>query len=170
MRRYSRRQSVSTGAAMLISFAYAVIALKTLHVLAVVLWVGGMAFAHFFLRPAVAALEPPARMALMLDVLGRFFAAVLVAVLVVLASGLTLIGITHAGGGRMPWPWTVMTALGLVMVAIFGHIRFALYPRLRRAVAAKDWAAGGLTLAAIRRWVGVNLVLGVAILVVVGFN
>jgi uncharacterized membrane protein len=26
-----------------------------------VLWVGGMAFAHFFLRPAVQALDPPQR-------------------------------------------------------------------------------------------------------------
>lgn len=151
------------------SFAYAAIALKTLHVLAVVLWVGGMVFAHFFLRPAVAALEPPQRVALMHDVLGRFFAAVLVAVVVVLASGLSLIGIAHAGGGHMPWPWTVMTVLGVVMVAIFGHIRFALYPRLRRAVAARDWPAGGAALAKIRTWVGVNLALGVTILVVVGF-
>ena len=36
--------------------------LKALHVLAVVLWVGGMAFAHFFLRPALATLEPPQRL------------------------------------------------------------------------------------------------------------
>ncbi|EFK95682.1 membrane protein [sediment metagenome] len=39
--------------------------LKALHVLAVVLWVGGMAFAHFFLRPALATLEPPHRLRLM---------------------------------------------------------------------------------------------------------
>jgi hypothetical protein len=36
--------------------------LKTLHVLAVGLWVGGMAFAHFFLRPALGTLEPPQRL------------------------------------------------------------------------------------------------------------
>ncbi len=154
---------------MLISFAYAAIALKTLHVLAVVLWIGGMAFAHFFLRPAVAALEPPVRVALMHDVLGRFFAAVLVVVVVVLASGLALIGMAHGAGGHMPWTWTAMTVLGLVMMAIFGHIRFALYKRLRRAVAAKDWPAGATALAAIRTWVGVNLAIGVAIIVIVGF-
>ncbi len=141
-------------------------ALKTLHVLAIVVWVGGMAFAHFFLRPAVAALEPPARVALMHDVLGRFFAAVLAVVVIVLASGLAMIGIT----GGMPWTWTAMTVLGLVMVAIFGHIRFALYRRLRRAVAAKDWPAGGAALAKIRTWVGVNLAIGVAIVVLVGFG
>ena len=33
--------------------------LKTLHVLAIVVWVGGMVFAHFFLRPAVAQLAGP---------------------------------------------------------------------------------------------------------------
>jgi uncharacterized membrane protein len=154
---------------MLISFAYAAIALKTLHVLAVVLWIGGMAFAHFFLRPAVAALEPPVRVALMHDVLGRFFAAVLGVVVVVLASGLALIGMAHGAGGHMPWTWTAMTVLGLAMMAIFGHIRFALYKRLRRAVAAKDWPAGGAALAAIRTWVGVNLAIGVAIIVIVGF-
>ncbi len=146
-------------------------ALKTLHVLAIVVWIGGMVFAHFFLRPAVAALEPPARVALMHDVLGRFFAAVLAVVVVVLASGLAMIGLVHAGGGgAMPWTWTAMTVLGLVMMAIFGHIRFALYRRLQRAVAAKDWPAGGAALARIRTWVGVNLAIGVAIVVVVGLG
>ena len=38
-------------------------ALKTLHVLAIVVWIGGMVFAHFFLRPAAARLEPPVRCA-----------------------------------------------------------------------------------------------------------
>ena len=51
------------------------------HLVGVVVWVGGMVFAHFFLRPAVAALEPAVRLRLMHDVLGRFFRAVLVAAL-----------------------------------------------------------------------------------------
>jgi uncharacterized membrane protein len=49
------------------------------------------------------------------------------------------------------------------MMAIFGHIRFALYKRLAAAVAASDWPAGGRAMAGIRRWVGVNLLLGIAI-------
>lgn len=144
--------------------------LKTLHLLAVVVWVGGMVFAHFFLRPAVAALEPPQRLRLMHDVLGRFFAAVLAVVVLVLASGLALVGLAHAAGATMPWSWTAMTALGLLMTAIFGHIRFALYRRLRQAVAAGDWPRGGAAMAQIRRWVGVNLVIGVAIVVIVGMG
>jgi uncharacterized membrane protein len=52
------------------------------------------------------------------------------------------------------------------MVAIFMHVRFALYPRLARAVDAADWPAGGLALAAIRRWVAANLAIGVVIVLV----
>lgn len=146
--------------------------LKAVHVLAVVLWVGGMAFAHFFLRPALATLEPPQRLRLMHAVLGRFFAAVLVAVGLVLGSGLWMVGRVARqvvqGGGAFTWPldWVLMTALGLLMMAIFGHIRFVLYRRFVTAVTAQDWPAGAAELAQIRRWVGVNLVLGVVVIVV----
>ena len=147
-------------------------ALKTLHVLAIVLWIGGMFFAHFFLRPAVAALDPPVRLKLMHDVLGRFFKAVLVASLLALGTGVWMLGrvakqaVQSGGSFQMPLSWTVMAVLGVLMVAIFMHIRFALYKRLSRAVTAGDWPAGGTAMAQIRLWVAVNLGLGVLIVVV----
>jgi uncharacterized membrane protein len=146
--------------------------LKLLHVLAIVVWIGGMAFAHFFLRPAAQQLEAPQRVRLMHDTLQRFFSAVLVSVVVVLASGLWMIGrvakeTVQAGlDFAMPLDWTIMAALGIAMMAIFGHIRFALFKRLRRAVADSDWTAGGAALASIRTWVGINLAIGVAIIVI----
>ena len=146
--------------------------LKTIHVLSIIVWVGGMAFAHLFLRPAVAQLEPAVRLRLMHDVLGRFFKAVLVASLLALASGLWMLGrvakqVVQSGGSfDMPLAWTVMTVLGLAMVAIFMHIRFALYKRLGRAVAASEWGAAGAALAQTRKWVLVNLCLGVLVVVV----
>ena len=146
--------------------------LKLLHILAIVVWIGGMVFAQFFLRPAAMQLEPPQRIRLMHSALQRFFAAVLVAIGVVLASGLWMIGrvakeTVQAGlGFNMPLDWTLMATLGLVMMGIFGHIRFALFKRLSAAVAASDWPAGGAALASIRTWVGVNLAIGVVIIVV----
>ncbi len=143
--------------------------LKLTHLLAAIVWIGGMAFAHFFLRPAAArSLEPPARVALMQAVLQRFFGAVAVAAAAMLATGLWMIGrtargVAQAGGSfAMPLSWTLMATLGLAMIAIFGHIRFALYPRLRAATAQRDWPAGAAALASIRTWVGVNLALGTA--------
>jgi uncharacterized membrane protein len=146
--------------------------LKTLHVLSIIVWVGGMVFAHFFLRPAAARLDPPVRLRLMHDVLGRFFQAVLVVALLTLASGVWMIGrvarqVVQSGGSfQMPLAWTVMAVLGVAMVAIFLHIRFALYRRLDRAVAASDWPAGGAAMAQVRRWVAVNLGLGAVVLLV----
>lgn len=147
--------------------------LKTVHLLAVVLWVGGMLFAHFFLRPALAVLEPPQRLKLMREVLRRFFAAVLGASLLVLASGLWMIGrVARAavqGGGSFAWPldWIVMTALGVLMLAIFGHIRFVLYRRFVVALDGGDAPAAAAALARIRTWVGTNLAIGLALIVFV---
>ena len=146
--------------------------LKTLHVLATVLWVGGMMFAHFFLRPALAQLDPPQRLRLMHEVLRRFFAAVGVAALLTLATGLWMIGrvakqaVQSGGSFAMPLDWTVMAVLGVLMVAIFGHIRFVLFKRFAVAVTALDWPAGGVALAKLRTWVAVNLALGVTVIVV----
>lgn len=145
--------------------------LKLLHVLSIVVWVGGMVFAHFFLRPAAMQLPPPQRVPLMHGVLQRFFMAVSVAIVIVLVTGLWMIGrvakeTVQAGlAFNMPLDWTLMAALGLLMMAIFAHIRFALYKRLGKAVAAQDWPAGGAALASIRTWVGVNLAIGVLIVV-----
>ena len=144
--------------------------LKTVHVLSVILWIGGMVFAHFFLRPAVAQLEVPVRLKLMHDVLGRFFQTVLVASLLTLASGVWMLGrvakqaVQSGGNFEMPLAWTVMAVLGVAMVAVFMHIRFVLFKRLGRAVATSDWAAGGAALARIRSWVSINLGLGVLVL------
>lgn len=146
--------------------------LKTLHLLSIVVWIGGMAFAQFFLRPAVAQLEAPVRLRLMHDVLGRFFQAVLAASLLTLVSGVWMLGrvakqVVQSGGNfEMPLAWTLMAVLGIAMVAIFMHIRFVLYKRFSLRVAATDWAAAGATLATIRNWVSVNLGLGVVVLLV----
>ena len=146
--------------------------LKTLHLLSIIVWIGGMVFAHFFLRPAVAPLEAPLRLRLMHDVLGRFFRAVLAASLLTLASGVWMLGrvarqVVQSGGSfEMPLGWTIMAVLGVAMVAIFMYIRFVLYKKLGRAVAASEWAAGGAALAQIRTLVSINLGLGVLVLLV----
>ena len=139
--------------------------LKLTHIVSILVWVGGMVFAHFFLRPAVSALPSAERLRLMHDVLGRFFKAVLVLSTWVVVSGLWMIALARAGATpdapfRMPLSWTVMATLGVVMWLIFGHIRFALYKRLSAAVTAAEWPGAEAALASIRGWVTVNMALG----------
>lgn len=145
--------------------------LKLVHVLSIIVWIGGMAFAHFFLRPAVSSLEPSVRLTLMHGVLQRFFKAVTIMSLLTLFTGLWMIGnvakATVQGGGQfsMPLDWTVMAVLGTLMVLIFGHIRFALFGRFAKAVVASDWPAAGKAMDTLRQWVFVNLVIGLVIVV-----
>lgn len=133
------------------------------HLLSAVVWVGGMVFAHFALRPAaVQVLQPPQRLPLLASALGRFFRIVAVAVVLLVASGLTLMA--HVGFARAPVGWHVMLATGLVMAAVFVVIHAGLYPRLRDAVASQQWPVAAPVLDRIRRLVFFNLCLGVVTL------
>ncbi len=153
-------------------------ALKTLHLLSLIVWVGGMVFMLFFLRPVVDRMAPPQKLSLLRDVLQRFFGAVLGAIVVALVSGLWMM-MLYAGAAQtptgervpMPWTWMLMATLGILMMAIFGHIRFVLYPRLHRAVQEQAWTSGAAAMASIRVWVRANLSLGLLIvLCVVGLS
>jgi uncharacterized membrane protein len=135
--------------------------LHFLHLAAVILWIGGMFFAHFCLRPVVAAqLPPPQRLPLMSAVLGRFFAAVALAVIVILLSGLAML--LAVGMAQAPMSWHLMLASGLLMAFIFAVIYLRHYPRLRAAVTAGDWPLAGASLNSIRLLVATNLALGTA--------
>jgi uncharacterized membrane protein len=133
-----------------------------LHLVAVVVWVGGMFLMHFAVRPACAELlDPPKRLAVLADILRRFFRWVAASVLVVLATGVA--GILVAGGFGVAHPSVhMMFGVGLVMVVIFAHIRLMLFPRLQAAVVAADWPAAAGMLAMVRKEVAINLVLGIA--------
>lgn len=135
-----------------------------LHIAAVVLWVGGMAFAHTCMRPSALALPPPQRLPLMAGALGRFFAQVLVALAVLWASGLAMM--VQAGFSASPAAWHAMMGIALLMTLVFLDIRFRRWPRLRDAVARGDWPAGAAALDGIRRLVSLNLVLGVVTIAV----
>ena len=131
------------------------------HLVGVAVWIGGMFVMHFAVRPAAAGLlPPPQRLPLLATALGRFFFWVSIAIAVILASGIGLI-IGAGGFANAHVSVHVMVAIGLAMMAIFLHIRFAPFPRLQRAVAASDLPAAAASLDTIRRLVVTNLVLGV---------
>ena len=132
-----------------------------LHVIAVVIWVGGMFFAYMFLRPVAAAqLEPPVRLNLWAGVFSNFFPWVWVCVAVVLLTGLWMIFAVFGGMGKVGLYVHAMLGLGILMMLIFTHVYFAPFKRLKRAVAAKDWPAGGKALSQIRVLVGINTTIG----------
>ena len=132
-----------------------------LHVIAVVIWVGGMFFAYMFLRPVAAAqLEPPARLTLWAGVFSNFFPWVWTSIVAILATGFWMIFAVYGGMAAVGLYVHAMLGLGIVMMLIFFHVYFAPFTRLKRAVAAEDWPAGGKALSQIRVLVGINTTIG----------
>ena len=141
--------------------------LYTLHVLAALVWVGGMFFAWMVLRPAaVKALLGPARLTLWADVFPRFFVWVWVAVVLLPISGTGLMHLRFNGFETAPRYVQVMMGLYVVMTALFIRIQALQLPLLRQAVQAEDWAAGAATLGSIRRLVGINLLVGLSLVAI----
>jgi uncharacterized membrane protein len=132
--------------------------LVLLHLAAAIFWMGGMAFVALALRPALGTLQPAQRLPLMVQVLRRFFAIVAASIAVLLLTGVPLL--LQAPAGEAPRGWHVMAGLGVVMMLVFGHIFFAPWRRVQRAVAAQDWPEGGKRLNQIALLVKVNLGLG----------
>src|SRR5271165_1941050 len=145
--------------------AIATVAL-TLHALSAVVWVGGMFFAHQVLRPAVAALEPGPRLALWTRALGRFFAWVIAAIVLLLLTGYATVFAVYGGFAGIRLHIQLMQGIGVVMVLLFFHLYFAPWRRLQAAVARQDWAEGGRQLGQIRTVVTINLVLGLIVVAI----
>jgi uncharacterized membrane protein len=138
-----------------------------LHLLAVVVWVGGMFFAYMVLRPVAASqLDPPVRLTLWAGVFGRFFPWVFASIAVILATGLWMVLAVFGGFAASGLYINLMFGLGLVMMLIFLHVYFAPYRRLRIAVEQADWPAGGKQLAQIRVMVGINTLLGLLVVAI----
>ena len=133
------------------------VALKIVHVLSVVLWVGGMFFAYVVLRPSLAVLEPAERVALHTAVFRRFFLIVWHAMPLSILTGLAMLFGIYGGMAGVPWPIHAMLTLGLAMGAIFLAIFFGPYKQFRTA---EDRPTKVAALDGIRKMIGLNLVLG----------
>ena len=131
-----------------------------LHSLAAVIWVGGMFFALVVLRPAALQLQPSPRLDLWIRVFGAFFAWVIAAIVVLLASGYALVFGVFGGFRHVGLHVHIMQAIGIIMMLLFFHLYFAPWRRLQAAVARQDLPQAARQLNQIRWIVTANLVLG----------
>ncbi len=137
------------------------------HLLAAVIWVGGMFFAYNALRPAAAqVLEPPLRLELWIQVFRRFFVWVWLSIVLLLASGYWMLFSYFGGFAGAGLHIHIMHGGGILMVMIYSHVFFAPYRRLRHAVIVQDYPLAGAQLNQIRKLVGLNTLIGLLVIVV----
>ena len=142
--------------------------MKFLHIAAAITWLGGVGFMLFALRPAVSEqLAPAQRVPLVAQVLRRFFALVWPAIGFLLVTGVVML--LKTGMKNAPLGWHAMAGIGLLMFALFGHLYFGPFRRLKQAVAASDWPEGGKRAGQIATLAQVNLALGALAIAAVVF-
>lgn len=135
------------------------------HLLGIVVWVGGMAYTLLILRPSLGLLDATPRMNVHLQTMRRFFRMVWHVMPIVLVSGWLMIVFREGGFPNAPWFVNLMQGIGIIMAAVFAWMFLVPYKRLRRAVRPTP-----AQLDAVRLPVLVNLVLGVVVIVVASFG
>ena len=93
-----------------------------LHILAAIIWVGGMFFVMMAFRPAAGTLEPPLRLPLIRIALTNFFRWVWISIVVLIATGYWMILGPMGGFGGVGLHVHVMQGLAWVMVLLYLHL------------------------------------------------
>lgn len=140
-----------------------------LHILAAVIWVGGMFFAYMVLRPVAANLLPPEqRLPLWSASFKLFFNWVWIAIITLLLTGGWMIQLLGGMGGidGVGIHVHLMLLIGIFMMLLFLHVFFNPYKKLRHSVAEHDWIAGRDALDQIRKLVLLNTILGMITIVI----
>ena len=130
------------------------------HILAAVIWVGGMFFAYVCLRPVLGDREPAERLQLWSEIFARFFPWVSACIAVLFISGFLMI--YWFGGFSLAGKYVyVMFGLAVIMTAIFKFVYAGPYRHLKKAVAEENYKVAAFALGTIRKLVATNLVLGI---------
>jgi uncharacterized membrane protein len=140
--------------------------LLALHILSVVVWVGGMFAIYMCLRPALGTLEPPQRLKLMRVTFGKFFPWVWASVLLLLVTGYWMVFGVFGGMSKVGLYVHLMQGLGLLMMVLFFWLFHGPWLKMKRAVDAGDWPTAGANLNRIRQIIAVNLPLGLVVAVI----
>jgi uncharacterized membrane protein len=140
--------------------------LIALHVLAVVVWVGGMFFAYMVLRPSAGLLAPEARFVLWHRVFRRFFPWVWATIALLLVTGYGMLFCYFAGFAGAGLYIQLMQGTGIVMMLLFMHLFFAPLRRFSGALESGAFSEAAGHLGQIRRIVAINLALGLLTIIV----
>ena len=112
--------------------------LLTLHLLAAIIWVGGMFFIWMVLRPVLDTMDEEPCLTLWATVLSRFFHWVWGSIIVLLITGFSLISL-RGGFSTVSLAEYIMIGTGVLMIALFKFVYIVPFDHLRRGVEQTKW-------------------------------
>ena len=131
----------------------------TLHILAVIVWLGGL-FLCVVSLPGTRDLDAGIAMSLWHRTLSRFFAWAWVSLLLILATGMGMVFLKFGGFADIPILHQVNRAIGIPAIALQGYLYFGPWRQFRRAMSRHDLTNAQKDIARVRVVMAVILTLG----------
>jgi uncharacterized membrane protein len=132
-----------------------------LHILAIVVWLGGLFCMSVMVSPAGRDLDATAIAFHWQRVLARFFTWAWIALLLIVATGIALVQVRFGGFSNMPALHRANTAIGVPAIALFAYVFLVPWRRYCRSIAKSEWSAAERLLGHVRIVLAIILVLGV---------
>lgn len=134
--------------------------LLSFHIVAAILWIGGLLFLLLVLRPALASLPGPAALGVMRRVLERFLRLVWICAAALVLTGYAGVFLMFGGFASAGLHIRIMHATGMTMVVLFLLLWIGPWRQFRRHFDAGDLEAATKALRSIRQIATINLILG----------
>lgn len=131
-----------------------------LHVLATIVFLGGLFFAVLVFQPIARGLNGETASLLWQQILARFFVWAWVSMLLILATGIAMVFLKFGGFSGVPMIHRGNMAIGIPAIALFGYAFFGPWQRYRRTITRGDWTAAKRELTRVRAVIAVILGLG----------
>jgi uncharacterized membrane protein len=139
-----------------------------LHILATIVFLGGLFFASVVFQPIARGLDIETASSLWHQVLSRFFAWAWVSMLLILATGIGMVFLKFGGFSGVPMIHRGNMAIGIPAIALFGYVFFGPWQLYRRTMSRGDLTAAQRELTRVRVVMAIILVLGLVASVVSG--
>jgi uncharacterized membrane protein len=134
--------------------------LLPLHVLATIIWFGGLFFLSVVLRRSAHDMDSASAMKLWNDTLSIFFVWIWMCLVLILLTGVALVFLAFGGFSGIPLVHRVNPLIGLPAMVLFIFLYFVPWRRFQHAVFGNDMPVAERNLKLIRRLMTIILALG----------
>jgi uncharacterized membrane protein len=131
-----------------------------LHILAIIVFLGGLFFASVVFQPLTRGLDSETASSLWQPTLSRFFAWGWVSLLLILATGIGMVFLKFGGYSGAPMIHRGNMAIGIPAMALFVYVFFGPWQQYRRTTLRRDWTAAQKAITRVQVVMRIILVLG----------
>lgn len=130
-----------------------------IHILAVIIWLGGLFFLAVVLGPSAESLDPAAVSSFWHRTLSRSLAWGRLSLVLIVATGVAMIFLVFGGYGNLPNIHRVNMAIGMPAIVLYGYVYLMPWRQFSRAAQNNDTALAAKKLRQVRMLLATILVL-----------